>query len=316
MKKLAYFALAASLLLGVAAAQNIPRIDVFGGYSYYSFDLPGNPSQATTSTRLAMNGWDVSGSFFRYHRLSAEADLSGHSVSNCEGNTFSCSNFSYMFGPRFNFREGSKITAFVHGLIGQDRGTFAYTNQGSALTDTSLSFAAGGGVDYWLMRHIGVQLGSVDYQYTRHLNDFNVPSQSNFRVNVGVVFRFGGDTSEAPLPKSRPAATVSSQPATVPVHQPAQPSVNVTSRGMSITALGVIVAPQEFDGAKIVEVEPGGTAEMASMKAGDLIKTVDGKPVRTPMELAAELSDKTGKVKIGIQRGDFSTETLILLSAH
>jgi len=38
--------------------------------------------------------------------------------------------------------------------------------------------------------------------------------------------------------------------------------------------------------------------------------------VRTPMELLAELSDKNGKVKIGIQRGDFSTETLILLNSR
>jgi PDZ domain-containing secreted protein len=52
---------------------------------------------------------------------------------------------------------------------------------------------------------------------------------------------------------------------------------------------------------------------MASFKVGDMIKSVDGKPVRTPMELLAELSDKTGKVKIGIQRGDFATETVILL---
>jgi len=54
-------------------------------------------------------------------------------------------------------------------------------------------------------------------------------------------------------------------------------------------------------------------AEMASLKAGDLIKSVDGKAVRTPMELAAELSDKSGKVHLGIQRGDFATEMVILL---
>jgi hypothetical protein len=34
------------------------------------------------------------------------------------------------------------------------------------------------------------------------------------------------------------------------------------------------------------------------------------------MELAAELSDKSGKVRIGLQRGDLSVETLILLGAH
>jgi C-terminal processing protease CtpA/Prc len=85
---------------------------------------------------------------------------------------------------------------------------------------------------------------------------------------------------------------------------------------MAIAALGIVVGPQEFDGAKIIEVDPAGIGEMASMKAGDLIKTVDGKPIRTPMELLAELQDKTGKVKIGIQRGEFSTETLVLIGAH
>ena len=52
---------------------------------------------------------------------------------------------------------------------------------------------------------------------------------------------------------------------------------------------------------------------MSSLKVGDLIKSVDGKPVKTPMELAAELSDKTGKVRIGILRGDFATEVLVLV---
>ena len=85
---------------------------------------------------------------------------------------------------------------------------------------------------------------------------------------------------------------------------------------MAIHSLGVVVAPQEFDGAKILQIEPGGVAEMASLKAGDLIKSVDGKVVRTPMELAAELSDKIGKVRISIQRGDFATETVIMLGAR
>jgi len=82
---------------------------------------------------------------------------------------------------------------------------------------------------------------------------------------------------------------------------------------MPLPSLGVVLVPQEFDGAKILEIVPGGVAEMASLKAGDLIKSVDVKAVRTPMELAAELSDKSGKVRIGILRGDWATETLILL---
>jgi hypothetical protein len=314
MKKLALVALAAFLLLGISSAQNIP-IEVFGGYSYYSLDLPANQvNGVATSTRLAMNGWDISGSVGRWHHLSAEGDVSGHSVSNCNNNTtVNCSNFSYMFGPRYNLREGSKMTFFVHGLVGQDRGTLAIN--GASLTDTSLAFAGGVGVDYWMYRHIGIQLGPVDYIYTRHLSADSYPSQSNLRASAGVVFRFGGEAGGERTPKSKPAPS-SGPPSSVGARQAAQPSANVPGHGMAIAALGIAVGPQEFDGAKILEVDPSGVGEMASMKVGDLIKSVDGKPVRTPMELLAELSDKSGKVKIGIQRGDFATETIILLGAH
>ncbi len=314
MKKFVLVALAAFLLLGISSAQNIP-IQVFGGYSYYSLDLPANPGLGVaTSTRLGLNGWDISGSVGRWHHLSGEADVSGHTVSNCNNNTsVSCSNFSYLFGPRYNFKEGSKLTFFVHGLVGQDRATLAIN--GASQTDTSVAVAGGVGVNYWVARHIGIQLGPVDYIYTRHLNDEDYPSQDNFRASVGVVFRFGGEAAGERAAKSKPGASAG-QPASVSVRQTAQPSVNVPGHGMAIAALGIAVGPQEFDGAKILEVDPSGVGEMASMKVGDLIKSVDGKPVRTPMELLAELSDKSGKVKIGIQRGDFATETVILLGAH
>jgi S1-C subfamily serine protease len=85
---------------------------------------------------------------------------------------------------------------------------------------------------------------------------------------------------------------------------------------MPIHPLGIVAAPQEFDGAKILQIEPGSVAEMASLHVGDLIRTVNGKAVRTPMELAAELADKTGKVRIGIVRGKYATETVIVLGTH
>ncbi|MGA7445767.1 MAG: outer membrane beta-barrel protein, partial [Terriglobales bacterium] len=211
MKKLALVAVAAFLLLGISSAQNIP-IEVFGGFSYYSLDLPANPGLGVaTSTRLGLNGWDVSGSVGRWHRLSAEGDVSGHSVSNCNNNTsVNCSNFSYMFGPRYNLRDGSKLTFFVHGLVGEDRATLAIN--GASQNDTSLAVAGGAGVNYWASRHIGLQLGPVDYIYTRHLNDEDYPSQGNFRASVGVVFRFGGQAGGERAPKSKPSASAGQPP--------------------------------------------------------------------------------------------------------
>jgi hypothetical protein len=345
MKKLGYFVLATLLFLGIASAQNGPAIDVFGGYSYLNFNVPS--SSETTSGRLALNGWGFSASIGLFHHLSAEADLSGHQLGDCSGVPgLNCSNFSYMFGPRFTIGDrSSRITGFVHGLAGRDRMDIPESSS-STVSDTSVAFAGGGGIDYWMFRHVGIQLGPADFVYTNHLHADSVPSQDNFRVSGGIVFRFGGEfpPGEPKAPKepkaeseshrswTRPwhktkSAPSESQPTTVaanrpvppaPPPQPAQPAqpLTVPGRGMAIHSLGVVVAPQEFDGAKILQIEPGGVAEMASLKAGDMIKAVDGKVVRTPMELAAELSDKIGKVRISILRGDFATETVIMLGAR
>jgi hypothetical protein len=346
MKNFVYLVLAAFPLL--ASAQNIPAVDVFGGYSYLSFNQPS--TAVTTSTHLALNGAAFSGSVLVFHRLAAEVDISGHRLNNCAGYTVTCSNLSYMFGPRFNFgNHSNRITGFVHALGGRDR--MDLPESGQSITDNSLALAAGGGFDYWVFRRIGIQFGPADYFYTRHLyNNYNAAAQNNFRVAGGIAFRFGGDfnppepkppkepkaksekKSEGhrswirPWHKSRPAPAegqapqpqpAESQPPAVAPAKPQPRSAPVTpTRTMPIHSLGVTVAPQEFDGAKVTEIEPGSVAEMASLKPGDLIKAVDGKPVRTPMELAAELSDKVGKVRISIQRGDWSTDTEILLNTH
>jgi hypothetical protein len=245
------------------------------------------------------------------HHLAVEGDFSGHQLSDCGGTILNCSNLSYMGGARFNVGNRSrKLTGFVHGLIGQDRMNLPETSSGTSVSDTSVAFAGGGGIDYWIFRRVGIRLGPADFIYTNHLHADGVSSQNSFRAGGGIVYRFGRGAYGEPSPKSTRAPS-GSQPSPVAVRQPA--AVSVPGRGMSIPALGVLVAPQEFDGAKVLEIVPGGVAEMASMKAGDLIRSVDGKAVRTPMELAAELSDKSGKVRLGFQRGDFATETVVLL---
>jgi len=312
MKKLVHFALASLFLLGIASAQNIPAMDVFGGYSYLSFHMPANAITSFSSAEtLTLNGWDLSASVSLFHHLAVEGDISGHQLSDCGFTILNCSNLSYMGGARFNVGNRSrKLTGFVHGLIGQDRMDLPETSTGTSVSDTAVAFAGGGGIDYWIFRRVGLRLGPADFIYTNHLHADGVSSQNSFRLGGGVVFRFGRGAYGEPAPKSTRAPS-GSQPTPVAVRQPA--AVSVPGRGMSIPALGVLVVPQEFDGAKVLEIVPGGVAEMASMKAGDLIRSVDGKAVRTPMELAAELTDKSGKVRLGFQRGDFATETVVLL---
>ena len=313
MKKLVHFALAVLLIQGLAAAQHVPAVTVFGGYSYLNFNVPSNQVTSFASQQLAFNGYEFGGSVALLRGLGAEFNVAGHSLSNCGDTGENCTNFQYFVGPRYDISiPASKVTVFVHALVGQDRMTLPVA-AGGTQSDTTVGFGGGGGVDYWFYRHIGVQLGPIDYIYTHHLNAENVPSQTAYRIAAGVAFRFGGDLNEQPKPaaESRSHRGGNKQPATVVYQPPATPTM--TARGMSIPALGVVVAPQEFDGAKIVDVITGGVAQMASLKPGDLIRSVDGKVVKTPMELAAELSDKTGKVRLGILRGDVAAETVVLI---
>jgi PDZ domain len=62
------------------------------------------------------------------------------------------------------------------------------------------------------------------------------------------------------------------------------------------------VAIGRNSGAEIVDESPNGIAALAGLHRGDVINAVDGKLVRTPMELAAELSDRQAgeKVETGV----------------
>jgi len=145
---------------------------------------------------------------------------------------------------------------------------------------------------------------TVDYVMTRHdvidaLLGFPTQSvhQNNFRVSVGPVFRFGGTAGRAaafPTSKSRPT--------------------------MVIPALGVLVSTRERnDGADIIEVAPGGVAELSGLRITDVINAIDGKPINTPMELAAELLNRASgsKIRLGYMFRSavtyYSKETVVIL---
>jgi serine protease Do len=87
---------------------------------------------------------------------------------------------------------------------------------------------------------------------------------------------------------------------------------------MNVYALGVVVTLGRNQGAEITSEAPNGVAALAGLHPGDVIDSVDGKPVKTPIELAAELSGKPAgtKIRLGfLIRGEWETETVISLNA-
>jgi membrane-associated protease RseP (regulator of RpoE activity) len=260
------------------------RADLFGGYSYLNIDTNG-----LTSSRQNANGWEasISGNFNKC--FAAEADVAGY-YKNYSG--VSVTAYSYGAGPRFNFKP-----IFVHALIGGDHLTGSAS--GLSASQDSLAGAFGGGVQWKVSGPFSVR-ASADYVFTRH-NILGGPSvtQNNVRASVGIVYSF-----------------VRTEHVTA---SPRQSNPMAPSAGMKVPALGVMVRVGANPGAEITDEAPNSVAALAGLHPGDVINAIDGKPVSTPMELAAALANRPAddKVRIGfLIRGQWQKETVLLLGNH
>lgn len=181
-------------LCSPALGQEVPRVEVFAGYSYLNFDLKANTTPTDGAlNRESFNGWEASATVSLNRWFGLEGDLSGHYKGSALGASgLICNDFSFMGGPRFAYRKGNS-TIFTHVLFGGDHGsgTVLYPGGSFSPSDTSFAMAAGGGFDYAVRKHISIRIGQVDYFMTRH---FLTPlaTQNNIRVSAGVVFTFGG----------------------------------------------------------------------------------------------------------------------------
>jgi len=76
--------------------------------------------------------------------------------------------------------------------------------------------------------------------------------------------------------------------------------------------LGVQTAadPVNPNGAQVQTVVPGGPAEKAGLRPGDLIKSLDGQPVRDPSDLSSAIDVKKpgDKVTLQIERNGLTQE--------
>ena len=210
----------------------------------------------------------------------------------------------WLAGPRANYR-----TYFFHVLFGLRRDTASAHNvpttndQGQTIVENisehinAFTMAIGGGNDWKISPHWAVRT-SFDYvPFFKYGGTFR-----NVAASVGPVFSFGN------------RAVVSAVVAR---------GVAVSHSSMSISSLGIMAVPRTEGGAEIVEVASGSVAELANLHVGDLITSVNGKAVNSPMELAAELQNRTpgSQVRLGYMfrssaLGYFGKETVVTLGAN
>ena len=206
------------VLLGMCAmfgmgvrAQEVPKVEVFGGYSYGNFG-----GAAFGGSRTNSNGWNASVAVNANRWVGLVTDFAGHyedfhsSVPlqplpcippACSIETRGTNKYhNILFGPQFTLRR-EKISPFAHFLFG-----VVHVNQSGTTTipfppplppqpipltfhfsesTNNLAVAAGGGADFRLSERIAWRV-QADYLVTQ----ISSRTQNDLRLSTGLVFRF------------------------------------------------------------------------------------------------------------------------------
>jgi opacity protein-like surface antigen len=184
------FVLAMLLALPVlASAQELPRTEIFGGYSYMRLDQDGQTDQD-------LNGFNTSFTYNFNSFLGATAEFSAFfgttQMATTTGmlTTVDQDNYFYLFGPKFTFRGNERFTPFAHVLLGavtQDVGQVAGSTMSTA-NNTQFAMALGGGLDVSVTERISLRAIQADYVLTRLVANTN---QNNIRASAGFVLKLG-----------------------------------------------------------------------------------------------------------------------------
>jgi opacity protein-like surface antigen len=195
MKRLALLCGAMMLFAGIASAQDSPKIEAFGGYSYVRANEGGdgfNFNGGSGSLAYNVTPWlGVVGDFGGYH-WSGSGDFSGE-TSNL---------VSYLFGPKVSLRHGP-ITPFaqvlfggahigINGLCDDSRVRREGEPEECNASENAFAMTLGGGLDWNATPHIGIRLIQAEYLLTRFNGegDNGSNNQNNARISAGVVFRW------------------------------------------------------------------------------------------------------------------------------
>lgn len=160
MKKLIGVAVFVVMVSLLAAAQEIPGPEVYGGYQYTRTDGGGHGQ-----------GWNTAANFYFTRWIGATADFSG--VYN-HGSLY-----TYTFGPVVSTHKNN-FSPFAHALFGGARAS------SGGVSDSGMAMMFGGGLDFGNKK---LAFRAVQFDWLM-LRSNGVTSKNNMRVNTGLMYRF------------------------------------------------------------------------------------------------------------------------------
>ncbi len=190
MRKLALFCGLFLALAMPAMAQDHPRVEFLGGFSFIRQNVDNTGLGGTGYSRLNYKGASGSIAYNLSKWLGVVGDIGDYKVYQSitiSGFTGSVdtSVLTYMLGPKIAFRT-RRFTPFAQALFGGARIQDSLLTSG---TESEFAYSVGGGVDYNLKHWLGIRPIQAEYLRT-NFKDGNNNKQNCARLSAGIVLRF------------------------------------------------------------------------------------------------------------------------------
>ncbi len=235
--------------LAAAQDQPVPKVEIFGGYSFFypGADVHGvRPLGLTTlSSRLEADprgiGVAATYNFNRWFGLTLDlSDHWGSGESTLATKLDDTGLVNLSLGPKITFRH-RRFSPFLEGLVGDHRlmpEAFHHVNK--------FGLMLGGGLDVNLSRHIGLRLLRADYVISNYRYGPAATTAATeirgVRLQTGLNFMFGGDRDEVAA-----SAACSIQPSEVFAGE----TVTVTANGSNFNPKRTVKYNWSGNGVKV-----------------------------------------------------------------
>jgi hypothetical protein len=155
-----------------SAAQDVPRIEVFGGYSYLRFDSRSFGFAGSSN----LNGYNLAPAFNVFHGFGVVGELSGQYGSHLNLRDVAV-------GPQILYPRNNLIF-FARVMYGDAR---THVSVGNGPGDTARVIVAGAGADLHYSSRLSIRVVQVDYLRTSLFHG----TQNNVRISTGLVYHWG-----------------------------------------------------------------------------------------------------------------------------
>jgi len=166
------------------AQEQASKLEAYGGYYYVRFNVNASAAGGAPSETFNGNGGGVQLEYNANHWLGVVGDMAGYGATATTNGALVGGAFTYLFGPRVNFRHG-KVTPFAQTLFG---GIWTTNGIGNSGSENNFAMTAGGGIDIKVSRHISVRPAQAEYFMTKIPDGLN-NRQHNLRIGTGIVIR-------------------------------------------------------------------------------------------------------------------------------